>query len=90
STGNGYGSFFLRGFLVVIVSIMEHPFRYYFMTPFHTEILTGSKGRTFIATYRFHHFEAFTNSLCLDAIAPGASFVLHIASMSISIHPATD
>ncbi|MYM84503.1 hypothetical protein GTP44_21450, partial [Duganella sp. FT50W] len=42
STGNGYGSFFLRGFLVVIVSIMEHPFRYYFMTPFHTEILTGS------------------------------------------------
>jgi hypothetical protein len=21
---------------------MEHPFRYYFMTPFHTEILTGS------------------------------------------------
>lgn len=37
-----YGSFFFLGFLVVITSLMEHPFRYYFMTPFHTGILTGS------------------------------------------------
>ncbi|MGF6183518.1 hypothetical protein ABIB42_004575 [Massilia sp. UYP32] len=30
------------GFLVVITSVMEQSFRDYFMTPFHTEILTGS------------------------------------------------
>jgi len=31
------------GFLVVITSVMEQSFRHYFMTPFHTEILTGSR-----------------------------------------------
>jgi len=45
----------LRGFLVVIVSVMEHPFRYYFMTPFHTEILTGS-GRLANFTPAYSHF----------------------------------
>ncbi|MGF6180198.1 hypothetical protein ABIB42_001198, partial [Massilia sp. UYP32] len=33
------------GFLVVITSVMEQSFRDYFMTPFHTEILTGSQDR---------------------------------------------
>ncbi|MGF6183025.1 hypothetical protein ABIB42_004075, partial [Massilia sp. UYP32] len=33
------------GFLVVITSVMEQSFRDYFMTPFHTEILTGSEGQ---------------------------------------------
>jgi hypothetical protein len=32
------------GFLVVITSVMEFPFRYYFMTSLHTENLTGSAG----------------------------------------------
>src|SRR5471032_109789 len=42
STGNGYGAFCFLGFLVVITSVMEFPFRYYFMTSLHTENLTGS------------------------------------------------
>ncbi|WP_218918184.1 hypothetical protein, partial [Massilia timonae] len=33
------------GFLVVITSVMEQSFRDYFMTPFHTEILTGSTNQ---------------------------------------------
>src|SRR5471032_1855180 len=44
STGNGYGAFCFLGFLVVITSVMEFPFRYYFMTSLHTENLTGSGG----------------------------------------------
>ncbi len=36
-------SFFFLGFLVVIASLMEYPFRYYFMTPLHTKMLTGSR-----------------------------------------------
>lgn len=32
----------LLWFFVLITSVMEFPFRYYFTTPFHTENLTGS------------------------------------------------
>ncbi|WP_208296323.1 hypothetical protein, partial [Telluria antibiotica] len=42
STGNGYGAFCFLGFFVVIISVMEQSFPDYFMTPFHTENLTGS------------------------------------------------
>jgi CRP-like cAMP-binding protein len=35
------------GFLVVITSVMEFPFRYYFMTSLHTENLTGSDKENF-------------------------------------------
>jgi hypothetical protein len=42
STGNGYAAFCFLVFFVVITSVMEFPFRYYFMTPLHTKNLTGS------------------------------------------------
>ncbi|WP_228536346.1 hypothetical protein, partial [Noviherbaspirillum malthae] len=50
STGNGGGAFCFLGFLVVITSVMEHPFRHYFMTPLYTEILTGSRNDLFGST----------------------------------------
>ncbi|WP_215409651.1 hypothetical protein, partial [Janthinobacterium sp. JC611] len=39
----------------------EHPFRYYFMTPFHTEILTGSLGRIPKSLTRSTGFSSFKN-----------------------------
>ncbi|WP_228536085.1 hypothetical protein, partial [Noviherbaspirillum malthae] len=59
STGNGGGAFCFLGFLVVIASVMEHPFRYYFMTPLYTEILTGS----YIASFNLS-IQAATDPSC--------------------------
>ncbi|WP_208281765.1 hypothetical protein, partial [Massilia oculi] len=42
-TGNGYAAFCFLGFFVVIASVMEQSSQDYFMTPFHTENLTGSQ-----------------------------------------------
>ncbi|WP_208281760.1 hypothetical protein, partial [Massilia oculi] len=42
-TGNGYAAFCFLGFFVVIASVMEQSSQDYFMTPFHTENLTGSE-----------------------------------------------
>jgi hypothetical protein len=46
------------GFFVVITSVMEQSFRVYFMTPFHTENLTGSQ-RQFV----FGHAEPLIDGL---------------------------
>jgi integrase len=50
------------GFFVLIASVMERPFRNYFMTPLHTKNLTGSSALTFVRPgelrqARWHEFD---------------------------------
>ncbi|MGF6180553.1 hypothetical protein ABIB42_001556, partial [Massilia sp. UYP32] len=62
------------GFLVVITSVMEQSFRDYFMTPFHTEILTGSPCGI-VAIWFFQHSRSITDVPMLSQSIKMAAFL---------------
>ncbi|MGF6183198.1 hypothetical protein ABIB42_004251 [Massilia sp. UYP32] len=75
------------GFLVVITSVMEQSFRDYFMTPFHTEILTGSCERKLRDTINWQHPPNDTSKLSRILSAAEKNIVFLTPTLAFGLYP---